>query len=120
MYIFWLLISINIISINIIYYSEIYYFIGDGTKIFGDAVVITTGTFLKGQINIGLEKRPAGRLNDEPSIGLANTLDRLGFQIGRLKTGKRKSYILCIHLLLLIDAIYNSIDIFLSLCSNLY
>ncbi|XP_050457381.1 protein MTO1 homolog, mitochondrial [Cataglyphis hispanica] len=59
----------------------------DGTKIFGDAVVITTGTFLKGQINIGLEKRPAGRLNDEPSIGLANTLDRLGFRIGRLKTG---------------------------------
>ncbi|XP_018303418.1 protein MTO1 homolog, mitochondrial [Mycetomoellerius zeteki] len=59
----------------------------DGTKIFGNAVVITTGTFLKGQINIGLEKRPAGRLNDEPSIGLANTLDRLGFQIGRLKTG---------------------------------
>ncbi|XP_036149564.1 protein MTO1 homolog, mitochondrial isoform X2 [Monomorium pharaonis] len=59
----------------------------NGTKIFGDAVVITTGTFLKGQINIGLEKRPAGRLNDEPSIGLANTLDRLGFRIGRLKTG---------------------------------
>ncbi|XP_018365095.1 PREDICTED: protein MTO1 homolog, mitochondrial [Trachymyrmex cornetzi] len=59
----------------------------DGTKIFGDAVVITTGTFLKGQINIGLEKRPAGRLNDESSIGLANTLDRLGFRIGRLKTG---------------------------------
>ncbi|XP_011882975.1 PREDICTED: protein MTO1 homolog, mitochondrial [Vollenhovia emeryi] len=59
----------------------------DGTKIFGDAVVITTGTFLKGQINIGLEKRPAGRMNDESSIGLANTLDRLGFRIGRLKTG---------------------------------
>lgn len=59
----------------------------DGTKILGDAVIITTGTFLKGQINIGLEKRPAGRLNDEPSIGLANTLDRLGFKIGRLKTG---------------------------------
>ncbi|XP_011646986.1 protein MTO1 homolog, mitochondrial [Pogonomyrmex barbatus] len=59
----------------------------DGTEIFGDAVVITTGTFLKGQINIGLEKRPAGRLNDEPSIGLANTLDKLGFRIGRLKTG---------------------------------
>ncbi|XP_024892415.1 protein MTO1 homolog, mitochondrial [Temnothorax curvispinosus] len=59
----------------------------DGTKIFGDAVVITTGTFLKGQINIGLEKRPAGRMNDDSSIGLANTLDRLGFRIGRLKTG---------------------------------
>jgi len=65
-----------------------FYFIEDGTKIFGNAVVITTGTFLKGQINIGLEKRPAGRLNDEPSVGLANTLDRLGFRIGRLKTGK--------------------------------
>lgn len=49
--------------------------------------MITTGTFLKGQINIGLEKRPAGRLGDEPSIGLANTLDRVGFRIGRLKTG---------------------------------
>ncbi|XP_012273070.1 protein MTO1 homolog, mitochondrial [Orussus abietinus] len=59
----------------------------DGTKIFGDAVVITTGTFLKGQINIGLERRPAGRLKDEPSIGLANTLERLGFRMGRLKTG---------------------------------
>ncbi|XP_043253832.1 protein MTO1 homolog, mitochondrial [Colletes gigas] len=59
----------------------------DGTKIHSEAVVITTGTFLKGQINIGLEKRPAGRLGDEPSIGLANTLDRVGFRLGRLKTG---------------------------------
>ncbi|XP_015431455.1 PREDICTED: LOW QUALITY PROTEIN: protein MTO1 homolog, mitochondrial [Dufourea novaeangliae] len=59
----------------------------DGTKIYSEAVVITTGTFLKGQINIGLEKRPAGRLGDEPSIGLANTLERVGFKMGRLKTG---------------------------------
>ncbi|XP_076290895.1 5-taurinomethyluridine-[tRNA] synthase subunit MTO1, mitochondrial isoform X2 [Lasioglossum baleicum] len=59
----------------------------DGTKIYSGAVVITTGTFLKGQINIGLEKRPAGRLGDEPSIGLANTLERVGFRMGRLKTG---------------------------------
>ncbi|XP_031850307.1 5-taurinomethyluridine-[tRNA] synthase subunit MTO1, mitochondrial isoform X2 [Nomia melanderi] len=59
----------------------------DGTKIYSNAVVITTGTFLKGQINIGLEKRPAGRLGDEPSIGLANTLERIGFRMGRLKTG---------------------------------
>ncbi|XP_003706522.3 5-taurinomethyluridine-[tRNA] synthase subunit MTO1, mitochondrial isoform X1 [Megachile rotundata] len=59
----------------------------DGTKVYSDAVVITTGTFLKGQINIGLEKRPAGRLGDEPSIGLANTLERIGFKLGRLKTG---------------------------------
>lgn len=59
----------------------------NGTKIYSDAVVITTGTFLKGQINIGLEKRPAGRLGDEPSIGLANTLENIGFRMGRLKTG---------------------------------
>lgn len=71
----------------------LYYFAENGTKIFGDAVVITTGTFLKGQINIGLEKRPAGRLDDEPSIGLADTLDRLGFRIGRLKTGRYKCFI---------------------------
>ncbi|KAG8036174.1 hypothetical protein G9C98_004754 [Cotesia typhae] len=59
----------------------------DGTKIFSETVVITTGTFLKGQINIGLEKRPAGRIGDEPSIGLANTLEDLGFRMSRLKTG---------------------------------
>ncbi|KAK0170794.1 hypothetical protein PV328_008592 [Microctonus aethiopoides] len=59
----------------------------DGTKIFSKSVVITTGTFLKGQINIGLEKRPAGRIGDEPSIGLAQTLEKLGFKMGRLKTG---------------------------------
>lgn len=59
----------------------------DGTKIYSKAVIITTGTFLKGQINIGLEKRPAGRLGDDPSIGLADTLERVGFRIGRLKTG---------------------------------
>ncbi|KAG7202060.1 hypothetical protein KM043_004738 [Ampulex compressa] len=59
----------------------------DGTKILSDTVVITTGTFLKGQINIGLEKRPAGRFGDEPSIGLANTLEKLQFKMGRLKTG---------------------------------
>ncbi|XP_015173796.1 PREDICTED: protein MTO1 homolog, mitochondrial [Polistes dominula] len=59
----------------------------DGTRILSNAVVITTGTFLKGEIIIGLEKRPAGRMGDEPSIGLANTLDQLGFKIKRLKTG---------------------------------
>lgn len=52
-------------------------------------MVITTGTFLNGQINIGLEKRPAGRMGDEPSIGLAQTLARLEFRKGRLKTGKK-------------------------------
>lgn len=56
-------------------------------QIFGKAVVITTGTFLRGQINIGLESFPAGRMGDEPAIGLAKTLERAKFKLGRLKTG---------------------------------
>lgn len=50
-------------------------------------VVITTGTFLNGLIHIGEEKISAGRVNEAPSIGLSNTLKRLGFPMGRLKTG---------------------------------
>ncbi|XP_015122267.1 protein MTO1 homolog, mitochondrial isoform X2 [Diachasma alloeum] len=56
-------------------------------SIYSETVVITTGTFLKGQINIGLEKYPAGRMGDEPSIGLADTLKKLDFRMSRLKTG---------------------------------
>lgn len=59
----------------------------DGTKVKSKAVVITTGTFLRGQINIGLDVRPAGRIGDEPAMGLAKSLDELGFRLGRLKTG---------------------------------
>lgn len=51
------------------------------------SVVITTGTFLRGQINIGLDVRPAGRIGDEPSIALAQSLETLGFKLSRLKTG---------------------------------
>ncbi|KAK6638270.1 hypothetical protein RUM44_008699 [Polyplax serrata] len=58
-----------------------------GDKIKSQTVILTTGTFLNGQINIGLEVRPAGRLGDEPSVALASTLNTLGFQLGRLKTG---------------------------------
>lgn len=61
--------------------------LGDGSEIHAQCVVLTTGTFLKGQINIGLETYPAGRLGDKPAIGLANTLERLDFRLGRLKTG---------------------------------
>ena len=50
-------------------------------------MVLTTGTFLRGEIVIGLEVKPAGRIGDEPSIGLAKTLADVGFQLGRLKTG---------------------------------
>lgn len=73
------------------------YVVGDGTKIYSSTVVITTGTFLKGQINIGLEKRPAGRMGDEPSIGLANTLEKIGFKMGRLKTGNYVTFYI-VHL----------------------
>lgn len=51
------------------------------------SVVITTGTFLRGQINIGLEVRPAGRIGDEPAVGLAKSLEEIGFKLSRLKTG---------------------------------
>lgn len=59
----------------------------DGKQIFSKTVVITTGTFLRGQINIGATVRPAGRIGDEPAIGLANTLESLKFRLSRLKTG---------------------------------
>lgn len=50
-------------------------------------VVLTTGTFLRGLIHRGEEIKPAGRIGEEPTIGLAETLERLDFPLGRLKTG---------------------------------
>jgi len=61
--------------------------LADGRTLAAGAVVLTTGTFLNGLIHIGEEKRPAGRVGDAPSIGLAATLHRLGLTLGRLKTG---------------------------------
>ena len=58
-----------------------------GEEIRARAVVITTGTFLRGLMHIGDEKKEAGRVGDQPSIGLSNALKRLGFPLGRLKTG---------------------------------
>lgn len=51
------------------------------------SVVLTTGTFLRGVIHRGEEQTPAGRVGEAPSVGLARTLERLGFPLGRLKTG---------------------------------
>ena len=51
------------------------------------SVVLTTGTFLRGLIHIGEKKIPAGRVGDEPSIGLSRTLHGIGLAMGRLKTG---------------------------------
>jgi tRNA uridine 5-carboxymethylaminomethyl modification enzyme len=51
------------------------------------AVIVTTGTFLKGLIHVGLENFPAGRAGEFPSNGLSESLSSLGLKIGRLKTG---------------------------------
>ncbi len=51
------------------------------------AVIVTTGTFLKGLIHIGLESFQAGRAGEFPSIGLSESLKSLGLKMGRLKTG---------------------------------
>ncbi len=58
-----------------------------GERIGAGAVVITTGTFLRGVIHLGEERTPAGRVGEAPSIGLADTLRRLGLPMARLKTG---------------------------------
>lgn len=50
-------------------------------------VIITTGTFLSGEIHIGLESRPAGRIGEQASFGLSKSLRDAGFKLGRLKTG---------------------------------
>ena len=59
----------------------------DGRTVKAPAVVLTTGTFLRGLIHIGSEKTPAGRVGEAPSVGLSATLARLGLRLGRLKTG---------------------------------
>jgi tRNA uridine 5-carboxymethylaminomethyl modification enzyme len=58
-----------------------------GRRIGAGAVVITTGTFLRGEIHIGDRRTPAGRVGEAPAIGLAVTLERLGLPLARLKTG---------------------------------
>ena len=60
---------------------------GSGREYRAGAVVITTGTFLRGVIHVGQERWAAGRVGEKPSVGLAETLQRLDFRLGRLKTG---------------------------------
>jgi tRNA uridine 5-carboxymethylaminomethyl modification enzyme len=61
--------------------------LADGRRFACGAVVITTGTFLRGLIHIGDQRTPAGRVGEAPSLGLSATLERVGFGLGRLKTG---------------------------------
>jgi len=60
---------------------------GDGEHLTAGSVVLTTGTFLRGLIHIGETRIPAGRVGEAPALGLSQTLARLGFRLGRLKTG---------------------------------
>ncbi|MCM2294395.1 tRNA uridine-5-carboxymethylaminomethyl(34) synthesis enzyme MnmG [Allorhizobium sp. BGMRC 0089] len=61
--------------------------LADGRELHSRSVVLTTGTFLRGLIHIGQKKIPAGRVGEAPSLGLSETLARLGLRLGRLKTG---------------------------------
>ncbi|HSA80054.1 MAG TPA: tRNA uridine-5-carboxymethylaminomethyl(34) synthesis enzyme MnmG [Geminicoccaceae bacterium] len=59
----------------------------DGREWSAGAVVLTTGTFLRGEIHLGLRRWPAGRHGDAPAVRLALSLSRAGFALRRLKTG---------------------------------
>jgi tRNA uridine 5-carboxymethylaminomethyl modification enzyme len=59
----------------------------DGRRIGARAVVLTTGTFLRGLIHRGEETVPAGRVGEKPVLGLSTRLEALGLRLGRLKTG---------------------------------
>lgn len=61
--------------------------LADGTRITTRSVILTTGTFLRGVIHIGQEKRAGGRWGEKPSVRLADRLDGFDLPLGRLKTG---------------------------------
>jgi tRNA uridine 5-carboxymethylaminomethyl modification enzyme len=61
--------------------------LADGCEIIAGAVVLTTGTFLRGLIHIGEKQIPAGRVGEAPAMGLSRPLENLGLALGRLKTG---------------------------------
>ncbi|QPC45308.1 tRNA uridine-5-carboxymethylaminomethyl(34) synthesis enzyme MnmG [Kaustia mangrovi] len=59
----------------------------DGRRLLAGAVVLTTGTFLRGLIHIGERRIPAGRVGEAPALGLSDRLYDAGLALGRLKTG---------------------------------
>jgi tRNA uridine 5-carboxymethylaminomethyl modification enzyme len=61
--------------------------LADGRSLSSGAVVITTGTFLRGLIHLGEKNWPAGRFGEGPALGLSKSLEVAGFTLGRLKTG---------------------------------
>ena len=61
--------------------------LADGRELRAGAVVVTTGTFLRGLIHLGEKSWPAGRVGEAPAMGLSGSFERAGFTLGRLKTG---------------------------------
>lgn len=61
--------------------------LADGRSVACRAVVVTTGTFLRGVIHMGDRQIPAGRVGEAPALGLSRSFEALGFRLGRLKTG---------------------------------
>ncbi|TDK44441.1 tRNA uridine-5-carboxymethylaminomethyl(34) synthesis enzyme MnmG [Antarcticimicrobium luteum] len=61
--------------------------LADGSGIRAQAVILTSGTFLRGVIHIGDVQRPGGRMGDKPSVKLAERIESFGLPLGRLKTG---------------------------------
>lgn len=61
--------------------------LADGSEIRSERVVLTSGTFLRGVIHIGDDRKPGGRMGDRPSVTLAARLDTFELPLGRLKTG---------------------------------
>ncbi len=61
--------------------------LGDGSEVRSASVVLTTGTFLRGVIHIGDVSHPGGRIGEKPSTRLAERIEDLGLELGRLKTG---------------------------------
>ncbi len=58
-----------------------------GLRFFAPAVILTTGTFLRGRVHVGEAQSDGGRAGDPPARGLSGSLERLGFKLSRLKTG---------------------------------
>src|ERR1700689_4308421 len=61
--------------------------LADGRELSASAVVITTGTFLRGLVHLGEKHWPAGRIDEAPALGLSKSFEQAGFTLGRLKTG---------------------------------
>jgi tRNA uridine 5-carboxymethylaminomethyl modification enzyme len=61
--------------------------LADGRELSTAAIVVTTGTFLRGLIHLGEKTWPAGRVDEAPAVGLSKSFERAGFTLGRLKTG---------------------------------